>query len=290
MAIVSGVNLESLKDSELVELRNAIDSLLEKRADGKVRMTHNEFQEYMKANANKLYTHKDYTMADYNRDCDSVEVIPYDLERFGLLFSEEQLRLVNGYFTGERENSRGHKLLEGHVLRDGAEFTLMDRLGVDVVVDKGYSGFGINGDNRVLFEFCEGDIYLILCENMEEYCEELRAHCEFYMVPDRLADILPKVKEAEIEVYFDGVLVDTVDVPFEKAGEMVMSLAQYGYADYNQDVKEDWERISPNKNPVLSFRVVERPLQSTVEQILDNAEMRAETKGGCDKAAEVLVL
>lgn len=156
----------------------------------KVKMTHNEYLEFMKANANRLYAEKGYTMADYNRDCDSVEVQPYDLGRFGLDFSEEQLRVINSYFTEERVNQRGHMLLEGHVISDGAEFRVADRLGIDIVADKGFSGFGKSDENKCVFEFCEGDIYLVLCETLKEYHEELESHCKHYGVEDRLPELV----------------------------------------------------------------------------------------------------
>ena len=146
----------------------------------KKQMTHNEYMEYMKANANRLYTEKGYTMADYNRDCDSVEVLDYDLSRFGLSFSEEQLRVVNSYFTEENVSRLGNTMLRGHVMREGAHHLLANTLGMDVVVDRFYNGFFKNDADRCLLGFCEGDITLTLCETAEAYKQELASSVEFY--------------------------------------------------------------------------------------------------------------
>ena len=155
----------------------------------KIQMIHNEFVEYMKANANRLYTEKGYTMEDYNRDYANVEVLPFDLSRFGLSFSEEQLKVINLFFTEERVNRLGHTLLEGHLM-NSSEHMVANTLGFDMVTDRGYSGFGKCDENKCVFEFCEGDIYLVLCENMKEYHEELESHCKFYEVEDRLPDLV----------------------------------------------------------------------------------------------------
>lgn len=171
----------------------------------KIKMTHNEFQEFMKTNASRLYTDPKYRMSDYNRDCDSVEVVDYDLGRFNLSFSGEQLKVINNYFTEERLNPRGRTLLEGHVMTDGAEFRLMERLGIEIVADRGYSGFGRSDANRCIFEFCEGDIYLVLCENQKEYLEEIGSHCKHYTVNRWI------FAEGSYTVYQGGNMVDCGD-------------------------------------------------------------------------------
>lgn len=47
-------------------------------------MTHNEYKEYLKANASKLYNSNEYTMDDYMRDAESIKVIDYDLSKYQL--------------------------------------------------------------------------------------------------------------------------------------------------------------------------------------------------------------
>lgn len=145
----------------------------------KVKMTHNEFVEYMKANANRLYSEKGYTMAHYNQDCDNVEVLDYDLSRFQLDFSEDQLRVINAYFTEETVSRLGNMRLVGHTLGSG-EYRVANTLGIDMLANGAYNGFGKSDENKCLFEFCEGDIYLILCENEEAYKAELDSFKEFY--------------------------------------------------------------------------------------------------------------
>ena len=148
-------------------------------AGQKVQMTHNEFQEFMKKNANRLYTDPGYRMADYNRDCDSVEVLPYDLGRFHLEFSEEQIRVINAYFTEESASRLGNTRLSGH-LTYTPEYTLANTLGIEMLANGAYSGFGKCDENKCVFEFCEGDVYLIFCETEEAYQEEIDSFKDFY--------------------------------------------------------------------------------------------------------------
>lgn len=155
----------------------------------KIKMSHNEYKEFMRTNANRLYDGSGYSMTDYNRDCDNVEVIPFDLSRFGLTFSEEQLKAINAFFTEERQNRLGHTLLEGHLM-NSSEHMIANTLDIDIVADKGYNGFGKCDANKCVFEFCEGDIYLTLCETVKEYNEELESLCQFYEVEDRLPDLV----------------------------------------------------------------------------------------------------
>ena len=80
---------------------------------------------------------------------------------------------------------------------------------------------------------------------------------------DRLRDKLPQAEiDACIEVYFDGVHMDNVFCPMSNANAMISSLVQYGYENYNVDVKEDWERDGGRKNPDLSFKVVDYPAKA----------------------------
>ena len=61
----------------------------------KLRMTNNEYQEYIKGLASKVWTDENYTFKQYCEDCDNVEIIPFDLTRFNLpLDIEENINII----------------------------------------------------------------------------------------------------------------------------------------------------------------------------------------------------
>ena len=145
-----------------------------------LRMTHNEYQEFLKQNANRLYTEKGYTMEHYNRDAERVKIIGFELDQFG--FSDKQRMFIDKVFSGDREDKFGNMLLEGHLMEERLVFTLANVLECDLVKDKYYSGFFKNDEKRCVLEFCEGDIYLALCETDEKYKEAIADYNQFYGV------------------------------------------------------------------------------------------------------------
>ena len=50
----------------------------------KLRMTNNEYQEYIEGLASKLWTDENYTFKQYCEDCDNVDIIPFELDKFNL--------------------------------------------------------------------------------------------------------------------------------------------------------------------------------------------------------------
>lgn len=319
-------------------------------------MTHNEYQEFLKKNASRLYNDKDYTMADYKKDADSVFILDFDLEKFGL--TDDMKKCINIMFDAESVNNNGNMRLSGHVMNNDYYWTIAHNLGCEVVCDNYYNGFLKNDEAQVVFSFCEGDISLILCETKEAYLDEVRDYCEFYKISmesvytfvdgsfnifvdghfetkafnendletfvmslvkenpkvnlsvtkdwndgykntfvDITSGVLRTVNEqlhalkneACIEVYFDGVHMDSVYVPMDKADEMISSLVQHGYDNYNVDVKEDWERDGGRKNPDLSFKVV--AVENVLDKVIENAKEKSsltENGVGNDKGRDTV--
>ena len=62
-------------------------------------MTKNEYQEFLKANASRLWNDKSYTMKHYAEDADSVEILEFDLSMYNI--PEVIKRWINVYFTEE---------------------------------------------------------------------------------------------------------------------------------------------------------------------------------------------
>ena len=204
-------------------------------------------------------------MDDYNRDADSVIILDFDLDKFEL--TDEVKCFINSAFSSDSVNKYGHMRLSGH---SEHVYAYADKLGCDCVTSGAYNGFFKNDENRLVFEFCEGDISLILCENEKEYRAELDSYYKFYDVePDEVC----------IRVFFDGVHMDSVFVPENKVDVTISSIVQNGYDNYNGAVKEDWERREEyNANPKLSFTVV-KGLEQGIESIddkLSDATKRSE--------------
>lgn len=141
------------------------------------RMTRNEFQEYMKANASRLWNEPGYTMADYNRDCDEVEIIPLDLSKYPLL-SENSIKWINKLFTEEDTDRKGNYMLRGFTHHEYAE---LKALGCSVGdYGNGYSLWGYNSDECFIFTYCEGDTTLTLLPDRESYEREYKETLKWY--------------------------------------------------------------------------------------------------------------
>lgn len=153
-----------------------------------LRMTHNEYFEFLKKNAERMYTDKGYTMAHYNRDAERVEIIGFDLDRFG--FDEKNRGFIDKVFSGDGEDKFGNLRLEGNVQDNALAFTIAGELGCELVRDKFYSGFFKNDEKRCVLEYCEGDIYLVLCETDERYQEAVEDYERFYEVTPRKIDLI----------------------------------------------------------------------------------------------------
>ena len=264
-------------------------------------MTHNQYQEFLADNASRLYANEGYTIADFKRDADSVDVLSFDLTLYKERLSDSAIQAINDLLTRERTSRLGNLLLEGHGDDDFIRL-LAYKLDCDLVCDHYYNGFYKNDKSWCVMEFCEGDVYLILCPTVEAYRAEVESSNKFYGVEEALdvfgvgESVVPfqegeEVRTAEddnarIDVYFDGVHMDSVYVSMADADKMIITMAQYGYDDYNADVKEDWERNGGRPNPDLSFKVVAYPERSVAALIADANERSALTNGKDSKDVE----
>lgn len=192
-----------------------------------LRMTHNEYMEFLKNNASRLYTDKGYSMADYNRDADRVEIIGFDLDRFG--FDEKTRGFIDKVFSGAGEDKFGNLRLDGNVMDNALAFTIAGELGCELVKDKFYSGFFKNDEKRCVLEYCEGDIYLTLCETDERYQEAVEDYERFYGVRPEKAEVLfdelegdataNVIEQSELQKIFEEIKQHIEDVGFSSFGE-----------------------------------------------------------------------
>lgn len=144
----------------------------------KVEMTHNEYQEFLKNNASRFYTDSNYTMEDYNRDAENVIIKGFELNKFPL--TDEMKELINSIFKSERVSRMDNLLLDGFLPSNTGIYSLAAALGCELVCDNGLNGFFRNDKERFLLEFCEGDLYLEICETDIDYKKALDSSCEFY--------------------------------------------------------------------------------------------------------------
>lgn len=205
-----------------------------------LKMTHNEYMEFLKKNAERLYNEKGYTMAHFNQDAERVEIIGFHLEQFG--FSDKQRTFIDKVFSGDREDRFGNMLLEGHVGDRAPVFTIARELGCELVTDKCYNGFFKNDEKRCVFEFCEGDIYLALCETDQKYQEAVESYNQFYEVTPRkinLIDLMCYLEENgwRIEPYSARDTEPVCDAGWEVSKETPEAHDFFFFVDHGDDPK-----------------------------------------------------
>lgn len=231
-------------------------------------MTHNEYQQYLKDNAARFHSEIGYTMDDFKRDADSVVITGFKLDKFNL--SDETKQLINVAFNSDEVKKNGNLLLRG---RFEYPYALADKLGCSCMCDGAYNGFFKNDKSKLVLEFCEGDVYLILCETDEAYRKELASYNKFYKL---------EAEFACLKVFFDGVHVDSVYIPENEIDSTINSIVREGYDNYNGAVKEDWMQMKEfNPKPKMSFEV-EKYLDRTVDEVLADAKDKSsqqETEG-----------
>lgn len=58
-------------------------------------MTHNQYQDYLKSIASRIYNEEGYTLKDYQRDAEAVEILGFDLAKFRLPWADNVIETVN---------------------------------------------------------------------------------------------------------------------------------------------------------------------------------------------------
>lgn len=134
-----------------------------------IQMTKNEYKEFTKECASKLYNQYGYSMKDFERDTGNVDILPLDLSRFPKL-SENSVSWINALFSEEDKDKNGNYILRG--------FTYHERTAVqNLNLHYGdyadcYSFFAYNADEYLIFTYCEGDITLTILPDKDSYDKE----------------------------------------------------------------------------------------------------------------------
>lgn len=172
-------------------------------------MSKNEYQEYLNRNAERLHTDANYSLHDYNRDAESVQVLGFELDKFNL--TENDCEIVNQMFESDSIDRLGNVCLYGHLLYNELVNAIADTLECTLVCDNGHNGFYKHDEKRCVLEFCEGDITLVLCETDKAYQEELDGFCEFYEL-EREAE--------ERKGGLDGLITSAAEAAFKSEGKV----------------------------------------------------------------------
>ena len=144
----------------------------------KIKMTHNEYQEFLKKMASKIFSDKNYTYSDYLKDANSIEVLPFNLEKFNL--TEDIEKCINVYFKEEYIDKDGIYSLKGFSESVDEWHRLTDKLGLKREMGYYYSGYCHNDNLNFYMTYCEGDLYLKLFDNKEIYKKSLNETIKWY--------------------------------------------------------------------------------------------------------------
>ena len=141
-----------------------------------MQMTKNDYKEYMKQCANKIYTVPEYSLEQYGKDLDAVEILPLDLAKYNL--SPEIEKWINKLFDEDDTDRNGNYMLRGFTRCEGAEMRLLGLTYGDY--SNSISFWGYNDTEYLIYTFCEGDTTLKLFANREEYEREKQETYEWY--------------------------------------------------------------------------------------------------------------
>lgn len=139
-----------------------------------MKMTKNEYKKFLEANASRLYNDSSYSMQDYTRDADNVEIIPVDLSEFPQI-SPKTKELINILFDEEDHDRKNNYMLRGFTHHPDAEKAKLNLI-YGVYADC-YSFYAYNDTEMIIYTYCEGDTTLTLFNDPVKY-EAEKADCE----------------------------------------------------------------------------------------------------------------
>ena len=138
----------------------------------KLRMTRNEYCEYLQKCVSRAYDPNDsYTFEDYGKE--DVEIIPLDLSAYPQI-KEDTAKYINTVFDKEDIDKYGNYMLRGFI-GDSLEKWYRDKEKLRCnYAPYGfyYSGFGFNDEEMLIYTWCEGDTTLTLFNDRETYYKE----------------------------------------------------------------------------------------------------------------------
>ena len=108
---------------------------------------------------------------------DEYEILPLDLSVYPL--NETTKRIANANFTEETTNRNGNYMLSGHWWSD-LSYQFAKKCEFDLVQVDGYSSYAFSDEQMAVFTYTEGDIFMTLFTEREEYESEKERTVKFY--------------------------------------------------------------------------------------------------------------
>ena len=105
------------------------------------------------------------------------EIDPLDLSQFSLSKTTKRIADVN--FSTETVNKFGDYMLSGHWHED-LSFAFAHMCKFDLVQVDGYSSYAYSDEQKAVFTYTEGDIYLTLFTDKDKYEREKNRTIKFY--------------------------------------------------------------------------------------------------------------
>ena len=143
-----------------------------------MKMTKNEARAYMRECASKLYNESGYTMKDYERDCDSIELIPLDLSKYPSI-KPETAKWIDKLFNEEDVDKNGNYMLRGFTYHPIAEKDVMNMQYGDGDIDS-INFWAFNEDEMLIYTYCEGDTTLHIFSTKDAYDKEYEEQLKWY--------------------------------------------------------------------------------------------------------------
>lgn len=147
-----------------------------------LKMTKNEYKAYLRSNADKIYNDNiQYTMTDYCRDADNVEILPLDLSAYPEI-TAKTAKYINMLFDEEDTDKNGNYMLRGFCGDSVARWTKEKQVLSLNYAPYGfyYAGFGFNDKEMLIYTWCEGDTTLTLFNDRALYEQERAATEKWY--------------------------------------------------------------------------------------------------------------
>lgn len=141
-----------------------------------IELTKNQYKDYLKKNASRIYSEAGYSIDDYFQDANNVDIIPFDLSKFPDI-TPDTAKYINKYFDTEGEDRNGNYMLRGFI-GDSINLWILQKENLKLnYAPYGfyYSGFGFNDTEMLIYTWCEGDITLTIFNDRKLYQQERAA-------------------------------------------------------------------------------------------------------------------
>lgn len=140
-------------------------------------MTHNEYHEYKKELAKKIYDPNiEYNVKDFLNDSKEVNVIDFDLEQYDI---PDRIKQIINKEMGTNKQFDHYEIFYGHVDLDDSYF-MAKKLDCGYGLPFGYAGYYRNNDYMMIINYAESDFDISLYNDKELYNQAVIQTHNFY--------------------------------------------------------------------------------------------------------------